>query len=72
LYSEKRRQKRYTSTPFYSYSCSLGYVINDDATDAAGAIINDRGANTTSRGVEAYQRSITVGNSNEVTVEARE
>jgi hypothetical protein len=38
----------------------------------ADAIINYRGANTASRGVETYQRSFTVGNSNEVTLEVRE
>jgi hypothetical protein len=67
---EKRGQKRYTSTPFYSYYCSHRYVINNDAPDADGAIINDGGANTTSRGVETFQRSFTVENFNDVRIVA--
>jgi hypothetical protein len=62
-------EKRYTSTPFYSYYCSHRHV-NNDAADAVGAIINDRGANTTSRGVETYQRSFTAENFNDFRIVA--
>jgi hypothetical protein len=70
LHSEdKIWQKRYTSTPFYSYYCSHRHVINN-AADAHGAIINDRGVNTTSRGIETSQRSFTVEIFNDVRIVA--